>query len=56
MLLPSGGEQLFADLAPMFRELARWSESQWESEVARYRSILRRFYSLPDDSLDHGNA
>jgi glycerol-3-phosphate dehydrogenase len=47
LLLPSGGEQLFADLAPMFRDLARWSESQWESEVARYRNIIARYYSLP---------
>ena len=56
LLLPSGGEQLFDELALMFRELAGWSESHWQSEVARYRDILRRFYSLPDDGLDNGHA
>ena len=48
LLLPAGGEQLFAELEPLFRELAKWSEAQWQSEVARYRDILQRFYSLPD--------
>ena len=56
LLLPAGGEELFAELEPMFRDIARWSESHWQGEVARYREILRRFYSLPDSGLENGNA
>jgi glycerol-3-phosphate dehydrogenase len=53
LLLPAGGEQLFADLAPIFSEVDGWSDSHWQSEVTRYRDILRRFYSLPDDGPDN---
>ncbi len=53
MLLHDGGEQLFAALESMFRDIAHWSESQWQGEVARYRGILQRYYSLP---VDDGNA
>ncbi|MEH6580875.1 MAG: glycerol-3-phosphate dehydrogenase/oxidase [Halioglobus sp.] len=56
LLLPSGGEQLFSQLAPLFRELVDWSESRWESEVARYRDILQRYYSLPEDKGANGNV
>lgn len=50
LLLPAGGEKLFPSLAPMFRDLAQWSESDWLAEVARYREILRCYYSLPDSA------
>lgn len=56
LLLPSGGEQLFAALAPLFRENEHWSESRWESEVARYRDIVQRYYSLPNGDLENGNG
>jgi glycerol-3-phosphate dehydrogenase len=51
LLLPAGGEQLFADLEPLFRDIARWGANRWESEVARYRDILKRYYSLPNGEL-----
>ena len=56
LLLPSGGEQLFGELEPMFSELALWSESHWQSEVARYREIIARYYSLPEGlcTREHG--
>jgi glycerol-3-phosphate dehydrogenase len=56
LLLPAGGEQLLADLAPMFRDLAGWSDARWQSEVTRYRGILQRYYSLPDSHLEHASA
>lgn len=56
LLLPSGGEQLFAELSLMFAELAGWSEAHWQDEVARYRDILQRFYSLPQGGLDSGDT
>ena len=56
LLLPTGGEQLFGELAPMFRDIAHWSESHWQSEVERYKTILRRFYSLPDSDPENGSA
>jgi glycerol-3-phosphate dehydrogenase len=51
LLLPAGGEQLFADLEPLFRDIARWGVSRWESEVDRYRDILQRYYSVPTGGL-----
>jgi glycerol-3-phosphate dehydrogenase len=50
LLLPAGGERLFPSLAPMFRDLAQWSEAHWQGEVQRYRDILQRYYSLPDSA------
>ncbi len=56
LLLPSGGDQLFAQLAPMFKDIAGWGESRWESEVARYRDIMQRYYSLPNVGLENVNG
>lgn len=56
LLLPSGGEQLFPLLAPLFQEVAGWDEARWNSEVDRYRDILQRYYSLPDGDLKNGNS
>jgi glycerol-3-phosphate dehydrogenase len=56
LLLPRGGEQLFAELAPLFQEVALWGESRWQSEVARYRDIWQRYYSLPNNGLEDGNS
>ena len=56
LILPSGGEQLFSELATLCQELGHWSESHWESEVARYRDIWQRYYSLPGDGVADGNS
>jgi glycerol-3-phosphate dehydrogenase len=56
LLLPLGGEQLFSELAALFQQLGHWSESRWDDEVARYRDIWQRYYSLPMGDLADGNA
>lgn len=56
LILPEGGEQLFAELAELFQELGHWNESRWESEVARYRDIWQRYYSLPRGDLPDANG
>ena len=56
LILPLGGEQLFPELASLFQQLGHWSESRWESEVARYRDIWQRYYSLPMGDLADGNG
>ncbi|MGI9287581.1 MAG: glycerol-3-phosphate dehydrogenase/oxidase, partial [Pseudomonadales bacterium] len=56
LLLPSGGEQLFPELASLFKDIAGWGESRWETEVTRYRDIWQRYYSLPNGGLDNGGG
>jgi glycerol-3-phosphate dehydrogenase len=54
-ILPAGGEQLFPQLAALFRELAGWSDTDWQREVDRYRDIVRRYYSLPTPDLSQSS-
>jgi glycerol-3-phosphate dehydrogenase len=51
LLLCAGGEQFFDVLKPLFQEIAAWDEAKWAAEVARYRNILQRYYSLPDEEV-----
>ncbi|HEX6591772.1 MAG TPA: glycerol-3-phosphate dehydrogenase/oxidase [Moraxellaceae bacterium] len=48
LLLPRGGQGLFADLRdPCCQELG-WDEARWQCECERYAEIWQRHYSLPD--------
>lgn len=50
LLLPQGGEQLFAALQVICADELGWSSSDWEHELQRYREIWQRYYSLPEPS------
>jgi glycerol-3-phosphate dehydrogenase len=47
LLLTNGGESIFEDLKLIFMQELSWEESQWESELDRYRAIISNYYSLP---------
>jgi len=47
LLLPLGGEQLFAQLQPLCQTALHWDDAQWQHEVARYQDIIQRYYGLP---------
>jgi glycerol-3-phosphate dehydrogenase len=53
LLLRDGGEELFEIIKPLFQEIVAWDETKWAAEVARYRNILQRYYSLPDDEVQN---
>lgn len=42
LLLPRGGDALLLELAPSAQALLGWDETRWESEVQRYRRIVRQ--------------
>ncbi|MEZ5501635.1 MAG: glycerol-3-phosphate dehydrogenase/oxidase [Halioglobus sp.] len=48
-LLRNGGESLFADLEPICAKELHWDKARWQSELARYRAIWRKYYYLPGD-------
>jgi len=48
LLLENGGEHLLAQLQPLCQTALHWDESQWQQEVSRYKTIIGRYYSLPN--------
>lgn len=51
LLLPKGGEQLFAALRGICLDELGWTTSDWDRELVRYRELWQRYYSLPDSVL-----
>lgn len=48
MVLVDAGAELFPDLEKMCMTELGWSRQQWQAELARYQTIWRHFYSLPE--------
>jgi glycerol-3-phosphate dehydrogenase len=46
-LLPCGAESLFPQLEKICAEELHWDSARWQSELARYRDIWAKYYSLP---------
>lgn len=46
-LLEQGGCEILQYLAPLFQQELGWSDSHWQAEVTRYRSLWQKHYSLP---------
>ncbi|GIC76317.1 glycerol-3-phosphate dehydrogenase/oxidase [Moritella sp. F3] len=51
LLLPKGGEQLFAQLQPLCQPVLHWDDNQWQHEVERYTDIIQRYYGLPQQRV-----
>jgi glycerol-3-phosphate dehydrogenase len=49
LLLPRGGEAVFAHLQDMFTQELGYSDEKWRIELQRYQEIWRSKYSLPDE-------
>jgi glycerol-3-phosphate dehydrogenase len=47
MCLPDGAEEIFPALEALFKTQGGWSQAQWDDELARYKTIWQRYYSLP---------
>lgn len=47
LLLPKGGEQLFAQLQPLCQTALHWEDKHWQHEVTRYQDMIQRYYGLP---------
>jgi glycerol-3-phosphate dehydrogenase len=47
LLLRDGGKELFDALQKICCTELGWDESRWETELGRYRDIVRRHYALP---------
>jgi glycerol-3-phosphate dehydrogenase len=50
LLLENGGDAILEDIRRLFIEVFDWTEKEWQSELARYREIIRQHYTLPDNS------
>ena len=46
-LLEHGGESIFPALEAICAEELQWDTTKWQAELARYRDIWSRYYSLP---------
>lgn len=47
LLLARGGEDLLPKIENIVRQELGWDETRWCAEVERYRTIIRRSYSIP---------
>lgn len=47
-LLWNGGESIFPQLEKICREELQWDTQRWQTELARYRDIWKRYYYLPE--------
>lgn len=52
LLLRNGGEACFGEIETICTQELGWDAKRWNSELERYQSIIRRFYSLPLELLD----
>ncbi|MDF2445467.1 MAG: FAD-dependent oxidoreductase [Moraxellaceae bacterium] len=48
LLLPKGGEALFAGIRAICQSELGWDDERWEREAQRYRELWLRHYGLPD--------
>lgn len=48
LLLARGGEAALGAVEGVVREEIGWDTQRWEDEVERYRTIIRRAYSIPE--------
>ncbi|MFT6310215.1 MAG: glycerol-3-phosphate dehydrogenase [Porticoccus sp.] len=46
-VLANAGEELFAQLQPLFEQELGWDQPKWDDELARYIAIWRSYYSIP---------
>jgi glycerol-3-phosphate dehydrogenase len=51
LLLENGGDAILEDIRRLFVEVFDWTENDWQSELARYRDIIRQHYTLPVGAL-----
>jgi glycerol-3-phosphate dehydrogenase len=51
LLLDNGGDAILEDIRRLFVEVLDWTENEWQSELARYREIIRQHYTLPVGAL-----
>lgn len=47
LLLPHGGEALLPQWRALVQAELHWDDARWHEEVARYQTLIQRFYSLP---------
>ena len=47
LLLENGGDAMLDDIGQLFIDVLDWTEDKWMSELARYRDIIRRHYTIP---------
>lgn len=47
LLLKNGGEELFPEMEKICLQELGWDDIKWQNEVARYRLIWQKHYSLP---------
>jgi glycerol-3-phosphate dehydrogenase len=46
-VLANAGEELFAQLQPLFAQELGWDQQRWDDELARYVAIWQNYYSIP---------
>ena len=51
LLLENGGDAILEDIRRLFVEIFDWPENEWQSELARYRDIIRQHCTLPVGAL-----
>ena len=47
ILLKNGGEELFTKIRIICQQELGWDDKKWLEELARYKEILKKYYSLP---------
>ncbi len=51
LLLPHGAMQHMDRIRTLCQPLLGWDGVQWQTEVARYRGLIQRYYSLPNPDV-----
>ena len=47
LLLENGGEAVWEDVRQIFSEVLGWTDEKWQSELLRYRDLIRQYYGVP---------
>jgi glycerol-3-phosphate dehydrogenase len=47
LLLENGGDEILSDIHGIVTEVRGWSEDRWQSELSRYRSVIKKYYTIP---------
>lgn len=54
-LLINGGECIFLEIKTICEQELGWNNDRWEQELARYLSIWKKHYYLPEPAKAHAN-
>jgi len=50
LLLENGGDEVLAGIRGIATEIHGWSEDKWQSELERYRGVIKRYYTAPSQA------